>query len=115
MGLSMIGWLAFFAASASIITLGLKTLPHYVNYQTILSVVDALPRDQVHEMTKSQIRDSIRKRLKINNVRDVEFRDIFVIDRRKVQTILELRYEHREHLLGNVDIVLSFKKSFEFS
>ncbi len=50
----------------------------------------------------------------MNSISELKASDIFVIVRNRTRTRLELNYEKRQHLLGNIDIVLVFKKSFEF-
>ena len=40
--------------------LAIRTVPHYIDFYTMVSVVEALPKNQVHVMSKKKIRDSIR-------------------------------------------------------
>ncbi|MCZ6890497.1 MAG: DUF4845 domain-containing protein [Gammaproteobacteria bacterium] len=114
-GLSFAGWLILVVVSVVVITLALRIIPHYVDYYAISTVVDSLPRDHVHNMTKKAIRKAISRRLKVNNVRDLPVREIFTIVRGKGATRLELNYERRANLIGNMHVVMKFEKSFEFS
>ena len=113
-GISLIGVLVAVAAAAIVLTLGIKTIPHYIVYRTIVAVVEVLDEDHVHDMSKAQIRRSLKKNLDMNRISELKASDIFVIVRNRTRTRLELNYEKRQHLLGNIDIILVFKKSFEF-
>lgn len=110
-GLTAIGWLLGMLALVTVITLALRLGPHYINYQTILTVMDSLPADQIRGMDNREVRDMLQKRLKINNVRDLPVRDILEFDRSKESTQLNIEYEVREHMFFNVDIVLTFSES----
>ncbi|MDP6398875.1 MAG: DUF4845 domain-containing protein [Arenicellales bacterium] len=113
-GISLVGALGIVAVAATALTLGIKTAPHYIVYRAIVAVVEVLDEDRVHDMSKVQIRRSLERNFQINNISELKVSDIFVIVRNRARTRLELNYEKRQHLLGNIDIVLVFKKSFEF-
>ncbi len=96
-------------------TVAIRTIPHYIDFYTMVSVVEALPENQVHVMSKQKIRDSLQKRFKINNIREFDLNKIVAIERKRGATALTLEYEIREHLFYNVDVVLSFTKRFDYS
>ena len=113
-GISLVGALGIVAVVATALTLGIKTAPHYIVYRAIVAVVEVLDEDHVHDMSKVQIRRSLERNFQINNISELKVSDIFVIVRNRARTRLELNYEKRQHLLGNIDIILVFKKSSEF-
>ncbi len=113
-GASFLAWLLVVAAVAGAAVLGLRLIPHYIDYRTILSVVDALPQDRVHTMSKAEIREALHKRFLINNIRDLKVRDVIEIDRKREATILLLSYEVREDLIFNIDLVISFDQRLEY-
>ena len=114
-GLTAIGGLAVLLLIVSGVTLTLKLAPHYIDYYTLQSVLDGLPADNVRTMSRSSLHDMLEKRFKINNLRDFEISDIITLDRSRDGTVLLLKYERREHLLFNVDVVLTFEKRYEYS
>ncbi len=114
-GLSFAAWLIMIVVFVVLFTLALRIIPHYVDYYAISTVVESLPHDHVHNMTKNAIRKAISRRLKVNNVRDLPVREIFRIVRLKGITRLELNYERRADLIGNMHLVMKFEKNFEFS
>jgi len=91
-----------------------RLVPAYVDYRTINTLIEALPADQVHLMSKGEIYDALKKRFLINNIRDLDVTKIVVIERKRDGTALVLDYEVRQPLIYNVSVVASFNKRFEF-
>ena len=114
-GVAMVQWMVLVLVVGGIATLAMRTIPHYIDFYTMVSVVEALPKNQVHVMSKQTIRDSLRKRFKINNIRDVDLNNVVGIVRKRGTTAVTLEYEVREHLFYNVDLVLSFTQRFDYS
>ena len=113
-GAGTIGWLAGALALVSIITLTLRLGPHYLDFRTLQVVMDSLPEDEVHEMDNRSVRALLQKRFLINNIRSVKVRDIVKFDRSKNSTEISIGYEVREHLLFNIDAVLTFNESYRY-
>jgi hypothetical protein len=78
------------------------------------SVLEGLPAQEVRTISRVNLHEMIQKRFKINNLRDFKIRDIINLDRSRDGTVLELKYERREHLFFNVDVVISFEKRYEY-
>ena len=114
-GMALVGWLVLIFAVGSTGTLAIRTIPHYIDYHTMISVVEALPQNEVHVMSTRDIRSSLAKRFKVNNIRDLKVKDILGIERKRDRTALVLKYEVREHLLYNIDLVLVFSKRFDYT
>ena len=113
-GAGTIGWLAGALALVSIITLTLRLGPHYLDFRTLQAVMDSLPAGEVHEMDNRSVRALLQKRFLINNIRSVKVRDIVKFDRSKNSTEISIGYEVREHLLFNIDAVLTFNESYRY-
>jgi hypothetical protein len=114
-GMALVQWMVLVLIVGGTATLAIRTVPHYIDFYTMVSVVEALPKNQVHVMSKQKIRDSLQKRFKINNIREFDLNKIVAIERKRGATALTLQYEIREHLFYNVDVVLSFTKRFDYS
>ena len=114
-GLTAIGLLAGLVLLATTFTLILKLGPHYIDWQTMKSVISDLPQNQVHTMAKDEIRESLQKRFRVNSLRDFELKKILSIDRQKGETTLVIEYERREPIVANVDIVLSFSERYQYN
>jgi uncharacterized protein YabE (DUF348 family) len=114
-GMALVQWLFLIMIVGGLATAAIRTVPHYIDFYTMVSVVEALPDEQVHTMSKQGIRASLKKRFKINNIRDLDPAKVVAIERKKGETELTLNYEVREHMFYNIDIVLSFNKRFNYS
>jgi hypothetical protein len=114
-GMAMIQWLILILIIGGTATMAIRTVPHYIDFYTMVSVVEALPKNQVHVMSKQKIRESLKKRFKINNIREFDLTKIVAIERKRGVTAVTLEYEIREHLFYNVDVVLSFNKRFDYT
>jgi len=113
-GVTMLGAVAILVVVASVVTVALRLGPHYIDFHTMQTLVEELPEARVHTMERGDIRESLQKRFRINNIRAYEVSDVISIERGKGQTQLIIRYEAREHLVANVDVVLSFEKIYTF-
>ncbi len=113
-GASMVGWLVGAVALVSIITLLLRLGPHYLDFRTLQAVMDGLPADQVHEMDFRSVRELLQKRFLINNIRSKKVRDIVSFERTKKDTQVNISYEVREHIVFNIDAVLTFSESYSY-
>ena len=112
-GASALGMLIGVSALVACVTLLLKLGPHYIDWQTMKSVFDGLPKN-VHTMSKDDIRESLQKRFRVNSLRDFDLKEILTIDRQKTGTVLVVHYEVREPIVGNVDAVLTFGDRYEY-
>lgn len=110
----MLGMLAGLCGLIAVLTLVLKLGPHYIDFQTMKSVINGLPASQVHTMSKSDIYNSLKKRFKVNSLRDFDVKDVITIERQKTGTVLTVAYERRENIVANVDAVLTFSEQYQF-
>ena len=113
-GAGMVSWLAVAVALATVLTLGLRLGPHYLDFRTIQAVMDGLPTEDVHSMDNRSLRELLRRRFRINNIRNLDMREVVSFERTKKATDITVKYEVREHLIMNVDAVLSFDESYNY-
>ncbi len=113
-GLSLVGWLLIILVVGSVATLGIRLVPHYLEHRALVGIVNALPADQVHRMSQGEIREALQRRFTVNNIRDRNPGDVIRIERSRERTALVLEYEIREHLVGNIDLVISFHEQVDF-
>ena len=114
LGASAIGVLLIVTAIVVVATLLLRLGPHYIDWQTMMSIVEDLPVSQVHSMSKDDIRETLGKRFRVNSLRDFDLREILTIDRANQGTTLVFAYERREGLIANVDVVLTFSEQVSY-
>lgn len=109
-GVSIMALLIFFAFFA---VMALKIMPIYFDSFKVGDVISSLEEERgMGDKTGNEIRTLILKRLDVNMVSDVTKDDIF-IEKIKNQVLIDVEYEVRKPMFGNLDVVISFKKSVE--
>jgi hypothetical protein len=87
---------------------GTKLAPHYFEYLTVKSVMEAVRKDaEVISGGRVSVLRSVESRLYINEVDDVSSKE-FTFKREDDGFLLGVEYEVREHLFANIDAVLTF-------
>ena len=114
-GMSLLGWVAALMIAGVCANAGFKTIPHYVDFDSMSKLIAGTPADKIHNKSKRLIRETLTKRFKINNLREHKPVDVVAIERTKTGTVLTLHYVVTEHIAGNADLVMTFEKTFEFS
>ena len=107
-GMTFLGIVALLVGVSVVITLLMRLGPHYLDWTTMETILDDLARENVHQMSKADIRGSLAKRFRVNSLRGFDLREVIKIERNKVDTSLSVEYEKREPIVFNIDIVLSF-------
>jgi hypothetical protein len=112
-GLTAISWILIIALAAFIGLIALKLIPIYLQAFNIATVVRQLPDEPfIGDKGPNEIRKSLIARLKINSVYDFDPKNI-VIKKGLNTYLVDVSYEVREPVLGNVDIVVSFSNQTE--
>lgn len=112
-GMTAVGWVFVFLMIALVTLLVLKLLPIYLDGFSVSSSLESLKKE--HNISKQgpvEIQRMLLKRLDINMVDDVTKDDIY-ITRDKSSMTIEVAYEVREKLAGNLDVIVSFDYSVE--
>ena len=113
-GLSSLGMIGVLILVAFSISLGLKIGPHYMNYRTIQTLLEDLRPEDVKTSGRIQVMELLQKRFKINSLYDQKPDDVIKYERLRGATTLTIDYEVREHLFGNVYVLLDFNDSRTF-
>ena len=95
-------------------TAALKLGPHYIDFQVIQGILERLPENSTHKMSRKEIGEVFSKQFRVETF-SVKAKDVVVIERTRDQTTVRLDYEIREPLFYNIDVVLSFEDSRTFN
>lgn len=91
----------------------LKIMPIYFDSFKVGSVVSGFKEERgLGDKSNNDIAKIILKRLDVNMVSDVTKDHIF-IEKTKNTVFIDVEYEVRKQMFGNLDVVVSFKKSVE--
>ena len=114
-GLGFLGWLIVISVVVVFGMFAAKTIPSYLEYQTITGTISSVLDDpKVGLQSETEIRTSIGKRFTINNVNSVDPRDLEIDVSGGTVTIV-VDYEVRDNLFYNIDVVLVFFREFSRS
>ena len=84
-----------------------------MEYFTLESVMDSFAKDYSGKnISQSDLRQSLRKRLHVNNIQSVKDIDIRISDESK-KTRISIDYDVKRHLIGNIALVMNFSKTAE--
>lgn len=108
----MFNWIMILIVISVFATLGIRVVPHYIDNGTINTVVSEVDAETLSR-SKNAIFDNIKRRLKINNIRDLDPEKIMTIDKQRDKIVITIDYEVREPLFHNVGLFVSFKGTVE--
>lgn len=109
--MTAIGWLLVLGLIAFFVLITLRLVPLYLEYAKVTSVLESIENEPgITTKSRAEIISLIQRRLDVNDVRELDPRKKFYIRKEKGYLIIGTRYERREPMLGNVDVVASFDK-----
>ena len=109
-GVTAIGWIVLLIPIAIVGYAGLRLVPMYLNYTKISRSMEQIAQELRGGDTPQSIRNSLEKRLDIEQVDFPTFKD-FVIRREGQSWVIEIEYEDGSPLVSNLSISAKFKKS----
>ncbi len=109
-GLAAISWFIIIVIGVLFVTLLLRLIPIYIEGFSVYDSLDSMKQDRkIINYPVSAIKKSLLRRLNINSVYSVTPEDIYVT-RKGGKTRIEVDYEKRENVVGNLDIIVRFRK-----
>jgi len=112
-GLTAISIMVLLIFIAFVAVIFLKVMPIYFDAFKVGDVVSSMKEERgLGDKSNSEITRMILKRLDVNMVSDVTKDDV-IIEKSKNEVYIDVEYEVRKKLFGNLDVVVSFKKSVE--
>lgn len=114
-GMSGMSIMMLLALLAFVAVALLKVMPVYFDSFKVGDVISSLQTKRgLGDASNSEIKKIILKSLDVNMVNDVTSEHIF-IERVKNDIIIDVEYEVRKQMFGNLDVIISFKKSAKAS
>lgn len=108
-GMTSAAWLALVLVVGFVTIVGIRVVPAYIDYYTVVSVAQSVQRDPgLSTATSDRVREVLRKRMNINNVDDLG--DAITIKRPGGDIELTIDYEVRRDLFGNMALVMHFQR-----
>lgn len=93
------------------VSLGTQLVPLYLDHNTMGNIMEKMSQENGMALqSDSAIRDTMTKRLRLNNIREFDLKEHLKTDRTKRGTELVLNYEVRIHMVHNLDLIATFDK-----
>lgn len=112
-GLSMLGWLMVLAVVAFLASTGFKMFPHYMDYWAMEKAIMSVETDRAAGVRSvPEFYAHISKMMQVNGIRDLNLKDILEVKVENNEFRVHLKYEKREPMVQNLDLVANFDKEF---
>ncbi|MFJ3052604.1 DUF4845 domain-containing protein [Pseudomonas nitroreducens] len=112
-GMSLLGWLVVLAVVAFLASAAFKLFPHYMDYYAIEKAITSVETDKAAEVrTVPEFYAYVGKAMSINSIRDLNLEDALDVKLENNEFRAHLKYEKREPLVQNIDLVVKFDKEF---
>ncbi len=112
-GMTGLGWLTVIALILFFALLIVKLVPTYIEHYEIKTVLYSLNDEPlITQKSTQEIRKLLHRRLKINSVYDMKDDSIHIEKSSGIMRV-EIGYEVRKPIAGNVDVVMTFDDKLE--
>ena len=109
-GMTAIGWMIVLGLIGFFVLITLRMAPAYMEYYKVVSTLESLEKETgMSEVTPHAIRDLITRRFDISYVGVIHPKDVKIKNAGAYYSVTA-KYEAREHLFANVDVLMSFYK-----
>ncbi|WP_297838992.1 DUF4845 domain-containing protein [Pseudomonas sp.] len=112
-GLSLFGWLLALALVAFAASTAMKVVPHYLDYMSMKKIISSVETDKTLEITTvSEFYNHVSKGMQVNSIRDLDLNKALSVTVENNRFLAHLKYEEREPLIQNIDLVMTFDHEF---
>lgn len=112
-GMTMIGWLLVIILFVCLALVAMRLIPVYLDGYKVSQSMESLSAESgIGSKSIAELRKMLMRRLDVNMVNDVTAEDVTFTRRGNVITI-EIKYEARRKLFGNLYAVVVFSKTTE--
>ena len=112
-GMSVLGWLLVLAVVAFLASTAFKVIPHYLDFFSLEKIITSVETEKALEIrTIPDFYSHVSKGLQVNGTRDLDLRDALTVTLENNEFQAHLKYEKREPLIENLDLVVRFDKEF---
>lgn len=112
-GLTMISWLLVLTMVGFFIMVGMKLAPVYLQNYTIRNILESVRKEILTSRKPvTEIRTMLSRRFNMNSIDNLK-RENIKIRRSSGITTIEVNYEERRPIVGNLDAIMTFHESVE--
>ncbi|WP_372878085.1 DUF4845 domain-containing protein [Pseudomonas sp.] len=112
-GLSVLSWLMVLAVVAFFASTAFKMLPHYLDYMSMDKIITSVEDDQTMDIRSvGAFYGHVGKGMEVNSIRDLNLKEALKVKIENNEFRAHLKYERREPLIENLDLVVRFDKEY---
>ncbi|PTS82720.1 DUF4845 domain-containing protein [Pseudomonas sp. HMWF032] len=112
-GMSILSWLMVLALIAFFASAAFKVLPHYFDYMSLEKLITSVETDKAANIRSiNEFYSHVGKGMQVNNIRDLNLQEALKVKLENNEFRAHLKYEKREPLIENIDLVVRFDKEF---
>jgi len=112
-GMSVLGWLMMLTVVAFFASAAFKVLPHYFDYMSLEKMITSVETDKAADVRSvNDFYSHISKGMQVNSIRDLDMQKAIKVKVENNEFRVHLKYEKREPLIENIDLVVRFDKEF---
>jgi hypothetical protein len=111
--MSLLSWLVVLSVVAFFASAAFKVLPHYFDNMALEKLITSVETDKAANIrTINEFYSHVSKGMQVNSIRDLNLQDALKVKMENNEFRAHLKYEKREPLIENIDLVVRFDKEF---
>ncbi|MCY1208037.1 hypothetical protein D9M71_347320 [compost metagenome] len=112
-GMSVLGWLLILAVVAFLASTAFKIIPHYLDFFSLEKIISSVETEKALEIrTIPDFYSHVSKGMQVNGIRGLDLDKALKVTLENNEFQAHLKYEKREPLVENLDLVVRFDKEF---
>lgn len=112
-GMSLLSWLVVLGLVAFFASAAFKVLPHYFDNMALEKLITSVETDKAANIRSiNEFYSHVSKGMQVNSIRDLNLQDALKVKMENNEFRAHLKYEKREPLIENIDLVVRFDKEF---
>ncbi|MBX9764906.1 MAG: DUF4845 domain-containing protein [Pseudomonadaceae bacterium] len=112
-GMSLLSWLLVLGLVAFFASAAFKVLPHYFDNMALEKLITSVETDKAANIRSiNEFYSHVSKGMQVNSIRDLNLQDALKVKMENNEFRAHLKYEKREPLIENIDLVVRFDKEF---
>lgn len=112
-GMSMLSWMLVLVLVAFFASAAFKVLPHYFDYMSMEKIITSVETEASGDVrTINAFMGHVSRGMEVNSIRDLPLKDVLKVKLENNEFHAHLKYERREPLIRNIDLVVRFDKEF---
>lgn len=113
-GMTVTSWIIVIALVLFFALLGIRMVPSYLEFYSISKILESVAQDHtLKDASNRKVREIFNRRININSIYDFDPKSLKFKHGKgdeKGRVVMEVEYEVRKKMAGNVDVVMAFYK-----